>query len=87
MQPHHRYARLAREGDRLRWGQRWFGQGTDFEPYELVDTHDHFVLSLIGDKSIVLEEPPALRPEAEGGQPTTEPAAAEPADAQHPADH
>lgn len=60
MPPFHRYARLGRPGDILPWNGRAFGVGTDHPGYEMVDTHDSHVLFLIGDGSIVYEDPPPV---------------------------
>jgi hypothetical protein len=59
MLDHHRYARLAREGDRMPWRGRLFGYGTDREGFEVVDLRDGFTLNLIADGSIVVEDPQA----------------------------
>lgn len=68
MNPYHKHARLGREGDKLPWGNRLFGQGTDIPGYEIVDPRETMTAALVADGSIVLEEPPALavepRPEA-----------------------
>lgn len=63
MKPFHKHARLGREGDRLPWQGRMFGQGTDVAGYEIVDDRDSLTAGLIRDGSIVLEEPKALEPE------------------------
>lgn len=63
MESFHKHARLGREGDRMPWGGRLFGHGTDVAGYEIVDPRDSLTAGLIADGSIVLEEPKALEPE------------------------
>ena len=90
MKPFHKHARIGREGDRLPWGNRLFGQGTDIPGYEIVDPREPLTAQLIGDKSIVLEEPPAPeaksedkksedKPEAKPVEPASDHHASEPA--------
>ena len=62
MPPHHQYARLGRDGDRLPWRDRWFGEGSDHPGFELVDLFDSFVQRLLADGSIVLADPPPPSP-------------------------
>jgi hypothetical protein len=53
------YARLGRAGDRLPWGNRWFGHGTDIPGYEIIEPFETLTAALVADGSIVIETPPS----------------------------